>query len=171
MSNSRVIKRGDVFYVTSKFDTIGSEQKSGRPAVIVSNDSNNCHSECVEICYLTLKAKTPLPTHIIIPDGPCFSSTILCEQITTVSVERLGDFMCHLDDDTMSAVDKALRVSLGIPVSDECTCEEYRLLKEEFSALSAQREESRLIIDDLKKKAEMYERMYNDILDRMMRVR
>ena len=47
------INRGDVFYV-NRSETIGSEQRSGRPAIIVSNPECNEHSPVVEVVYLTL---------------------------------------------------------------------------------------------------------------------
>ena len=84
-ANDLIINRGEVFYITSKYNTVGSEQRSGRPAVVVSNNLNNEHSECIEICYLTLQDKKPLPTHIKVDRGQCINSTILCEQITTIS--------------------------------------------------------------------------------------
>lgn len=46
------INRGDVFYV-NRSETIGSEQRSGRPAIIVSNPECNEHSPVVEVVYLT----------------------------------------------------------------------------------------------------------------------
>ena len=44
------INRGDVFYV-NRSETIGSEQRSGRPAIIVSNPECNEHSPVVEVVY------------------------------------------------------------------------------------------------------------------------
>lgn len=112
--SERTINRGEVYYITSRPDTVGSEQKSGRPAVIVSNNDGNDHAPIVTVCYLTLQEKTPLPTHVLIERGQCVNSTILCEQVTTVSKDRLGDYMCYLPDDIMDKVDDALIVALGL---------------------------------------------------------
>ena len=38
------IKRGDIYYIESGYATVGSEQRPGRPAIVVSNDRNNEHS-------------------------------------------------------------------------------------------------------------------------------
>lgn len=46
------INRGDIFYVNPS-ETVGSEQRSGRPAIIVSNPLCNEHSPVVEVVYLT----------------------------------------------------------------------------------------------------------------------
>lgn len=39
-------KRGDIFYV-NKGCAVGSEQSTGRPAVIISNDIGNCYGPVV----------------------------------------------------------------------------------------------------------------------------
>ena len=59
-------KRGEIYYVESGFSTTVSEQRPGRPAVIVSNDKNNAHSTTVEVVYLTTQPKADLPTHVLI---------------------------------------------------------------------------------------------------------
>jgi mRNA-degrading endonuclease toxin of MazEF toxin-antitoxin module len=38
----------------------------------------------------------------------------MCEQIATVSKDRLGRFLCHLSDADMARVDRAIKVSLGL---------------------------------------------------------
>lgn len=109
------IMRGEVYYVYPNAPVVGSEQRSGRPAVIVSNNVGNENASVVEVCYLTLQDKPNLPTHVFIPSGRCGDSTILCEQITTVSKLRIGDYMCRLSDNIMDEVDRALAVSLALP--------------------------------------------------------
>lgn len=42
------MKRGQIYYIESNHQEIGSEQRAGRPAVIVSNDKNNENSTTVE---------------------------------------------------------------------------------------------------------------------------
>ena len=178
------ISRGEVYYIKSIYPAVGSEQRSGRPAVIVSNNLNNEHSKCVEICYLTLQEKTPLPTHVLIDRGECENSTILCEQVTTVSTERLGDYMCRVPDDIMDKVDKALVVSLGLDylMSGEDNSNKTSnfdskdaQIKELMHHLDCTRKELELAKEanaTIKEKAAnaiMYERMYNDILERLTR--
>ena len=46
-----MIKRGDVYYIVKKNDVCDSEQRAGRPAVVVSNDKANEHSDVVEVVY------------------------------------------------------------------------------------------------------------------------
>lgn len=175
------ISRGEVFYITSKYDTIGSEQKSGRPAVVVSNNIGNENSSCVEICYFTLQEKAPLPTHIYVDSGPCVNSTVLCEQITTVSKERLGDYICRLPDSVMDKVDVALKISLGldsevekvyVETDDDGLTNANLSLSKENRAL---REELREVSDRYAKakekaaQADLYKAMYDNLLDRLIK--
>ena len=46
------MKRGQIYYVRSNYREEGSEQRGGRPAVIVSNDKNNANSNTVEVVYM-----------------------------------------------------------------------------------------------------------------------
>lgn len=105
------IYRGDIFYI-SQGSCVGSEQKTGRSGVIVSNNLANKFSPNVEVVLLTSQTKKPLPTHVeILAKVP---SIALCENIHTVSKERLGDFIRTCTDSEMKNIDKALLHSLGI---------------------------------------------------------
>lgn len=190
--------RGDIYYIKN-FPTCGSEQRSGRPAVIVSNNENNAHSEVVEICYLTLKEKTPLPTHIFIDRGPCINSTVLCEQITSVSLDRVGDYMCRIPEELEVELDKALFASLALTpiikvdpktasshvviekMSDEAM-EEIKSLKHENSQLLKELHltkdanttikdkmaECLKVVQEANIRADMYEKLYNDLINRLV---
>lgn len=109
--------RGDIFYIMKVDPITGSEQDQGRPAVIVSNDIGNEHANIVEVVYLTTKDKKPLPTHVEVKSNVL--STALCEQITTVSKDRLGQFIRQFTYEEMKALDKAMMISLGIEPPDE----------------------------------------------------
>lgn len=94
---------------------------TGRPAVVVSNQQNNRYGEVVEVIYLTTAPKRDLPTHVTIRSSGRVS-TALCEQISTVSVERLGSYCGHVSDSELTAIENAMLISLGIqlaPVSEE----------------------------------------------------
>ena len=51
------MKRGEIYYIESTYRETGSEQRGGRPAVIVSNDKNNENSEVVEVVYHQTKKR------------------------------------------------------------------------------------------------------------------
>jgi mRNA interferase MazF len=109
------ILRGDIFFVSPGGNYCGSEQKPNRPAIVVSNDLANKHSPNVEMVFLTSQEKKPLPTHVeVIAKVP---STALCENIQTVSKERLGDFLKSCTTTEMKKIDEALLISLGMKSS------------------------------------------------------
>lgn len=89
------MKRGEIYYIESTYREIGSEQRGGRPAVIVSNDKNNENSEVVEVVYMTTKPKNDLPTHVFIRSA-LSPSTVLCEQVNSVSTKRIGTLIGKL---------------------------------------------------------------------------
>lgn len=62
------MKRGEIYYIESTYRETGSEQRGGRPAVIVSNDKNNENSEVVEVVYMTTKPKKRPPNSCIYPE-------------------------------------------------------------------------------------------------------
>ena len=109
------IKRGDIYYVerSQYAQSTGSEQWPGRPAIIVSNDKNNEFSQTVEVVYLTTRPKADLPTHIDIRSSR-LPSVALCEQVTSVSVDRIGSWFAHCTDQEMQMIDAALAISLDI---------------------------------------------------------
>ena len=106
------ISKGDLIYVSAGY-SVGSEQRSGRPAVVVSNNVNNRASSTVEIVYLTRQPKKDLPTHVMIRSAPEYS-TALCEQINTISVERIARVIGHITDSESVLMDKAMAISLDI---------------------------------------------------------
>lgn len=129
------MKRGEVYYIhrDNNFNSTGSEMQSGRPAIIVSTNLLNTSSPVVEIVYLTTQPKSDMHTHISI-HSTLRESTALCEQITSVSTSRLGNYMCTLTDEEMQLIDCALAVGLGLTFDtepaeteeyeDDCSCNE-----------------------------------------------
>ena len=106
------IKRGDIYYVV-KGDNCGCENEGGRPAVIVSNDMCNKYSQVLNVVYLTTRIKKPLPTHVDI-ESTKYHSTALCEQVTSVSRERLRDMCGRCTELELKGIDNAIRIALGI---------------------------------------------------------
>lgn len=112
------IKRGDIYYIESSYSTVGSEQRPGRPAIVVSNDKNNEHSSTLEVIYLTTQPKHDLPTHVTIR-STSRESIALCEQITSVAIERFGDYHGRVTEQELERIETAMLISLGL-----CTAKE-----------------------------------------------
>ena len=112
-----VIRRGDIYYADLR-QVIGSEQGGIRPVLIIQNDTGNRHSPTVIVAAITSRmTKAKLPTHIKIDKEKCDiikDSVILLEQLRTIDKQRLKDKVCHLDDEMLKTVDKALCISLEL---------------------------------------------------------
>ncbi len=122
--------------------TSGSEQFADRPAVVVSNDENNKHSGVIEVAYLTTAPKTDLPTHVIIRSTGR-TSTVLCEQVTSVSVDRVNNYIGQVSEQEMKNIDIALMISLAIgedTKSSKAYREERMRQQEEIERLKAENE-------------------------------
>ena len=113
-----VVKRGDIFYADLR-PVVGSEQGGIRPVLIIQNDTGNRHSPTVICSAITSRQnKAKLPTHVEI-DSMKYDivkdSVILLEQLRTIDKKRLKDKVCHLDNEIITQVNKALQVSLEMP--------------------------------------------------------
>ncbi len=110
------IKRGDVYWL--RMDAgIGSEQASGRPVVIVSNDEGNQTCPTVLAAYLTTKVKYGRINAPLYVRGK--RSYVMCNQITTIDKSRLGDYWGSATDDELSEIDEALRVAFDLNYYDD----------------------------------------------------
>ena len=111
------VKRGDIYYADLR-PVIGSEQGGIRPVLVIQNDTGNLHSPTIIVAAITSKLhKTQLPTHIHLDSRQCElikDSVILLEQIRTIDKQRLKSQVCHLDDEMMQKVDRALKISLAL---------------------------------------------------------
>lgn len=117
-----MVRRGDVFYA-DLHGSIGSEQGGIRPVVVVQNDKGNRFSKTLIVAPISTKlTKPPIPTHVIIPDSSMQRvSMILLEQLRTIDKQRLGQWICTLDKETLTKVDEAIEVSLGLMIKDKPT--------------------------------------------------
>ena len=111
------VKRGDIFYADLS-PVVGSEQGGLRPVLIVQNDVGNKYSPTVIVCAITSQlGKAKLPTHVEI-DANRYQlvkdSVILLEQVRTIDKSRLRERVCHLDDEILEKIDKALLISLAL---------------------------------------------------------
>lgn len=116
-----MVKRGEIYYIepSKALQTTGSEQRANRPGIIVSSDANNKHSKVVEIVYLTTQQKNDMLTHVTI-NSAVRQSIALCEQINTISINRVADYMGQCTAEEMQKIDNALLESLDINNSYSC---------------------------------------------------
>lgn len=166
------MKRGEIYYIErSTYEAEGSEQRAGRPAIIVSNDKCNASSPVIEIVYLTTQPKSDLPTHIDIRSAPR-NSVALCEQINSVAVSRLGDKIGECSEYEMQMIDAGLEISLALNRNTPPAPE-----REKKPAMSPEppKPETDTMILDLRlqiaqvcAERETYRNLYEKLLERVM---
>lgn len=112
-----IIRRGDIYYADLR-PVVGSEQGGVRPVLIIQNDIGNKHSPTVICAAITSKMnKAKLPTHVELNTKRCDmirDSVILLEQLRTIDKQRLKERICHIDDELLKDVDRALMISLEL---------------------------------------------------------
>ena len=110
-----IVKKGDLYFADLS-PVVGSEQGGVRPVLVVQNDVGNRYSPTIIVAAVTSQTgKSKLPTHVELDSARydmVKDSVILLEQLRTIDKRRLKDKVCHLDNDIIGQVNKALSVSL-----------------------------------------------------------
>lgn len=109
--------RRNEIYMAELAETGDSVQYGRRPVLIVQNDVGNQNSTTTVVAPLTSRGKNYLPTHVEVgpESGLPYPSTVLCEQLVTVSIGMLEKKMGKVTDPQILAeLDRALRCSLGL---------------------------------------------------------
>lgn len=159
-----MIKRGDIYYIRDTRQSTGSEQRADRPAVIVSNDANNKHSGVYEVVYMTTQPKTDLPTHFITYSA-LRPSTVLCEQISSVYEDRIGEWIGTLTPDETKALDQCLKVSIGIK---EEPAAETESLRQQLETTEAKLAEIGAQLWTAESQRQTYKEMYEFLLSKRL---
>ena len=79
----------------------GAEQKGTRPVLIVSNEEFNQAMPNVTVLPLTSTRRRLYPSEVLLPQvkaGQPLDSIIMAHQIRTISKQRLGGLLGHLED-------------------------------------------------------------------------
>lgn len=116
MSDDIEIRRGDVVVV--RLDPAeGHEMRKTRPAVVVQNDVGNQNASTIILAPAT-GTHRGYPFEVLVEaEGSPFQkdSSVRLDQIRTVSIdERIHTVTGSLDAATMSRIDDALMISLGL---------------------------------------------------------
>lgn len=161
------VKRGDIYYIRDTRQSIGSEQRADRPAVIVSNDVNNKHSGVYEVVYMTTQPKTDLPTHFITTSA-LRPSTVLCEQISSVYEDRIGEWIGTLTPDEMKALDQCLAVSIGLKAEAQ-PAEDAESLRRQLETAEVKQAEIGAQLWTAENQRQTYKEMYEFLLNKRLK--
>ncbi len=108
--------RGEIWFVNLD-PTQGHEQSGSRPALVISVDPfNQGPADLVVVCPITSVAKgIPLHVKITPPEGGLQKeSFIKCEDVRSVSKQRLTKRFGAVSQKTLAAVEDRLRILLGL---------------------------------------------------------
>lgn len=110
--------RGEIWLVAWS-PARGSEQKGMRPAVVIQTDEANLNERYPNIIVLTISTKgKPVPFHITAQPSKQNNlraeSFIKCEQILTLSKERLVSRIGLLEKEYMEMIKEAVKLVLEL---------------------------------------------------------
>lgn len=166
---NRECLRGDIHYVNLGEAKVQGEQSGIRPCIIIQNNVGNKFSPTVIVSVLSSQIqKCKLPTHVLITREECkglrYDSFVATEQIKTISKDKLGDYIGHVENERL---DKAIKISLALEKTltetQNIINEKVKSIKEldffiqqwmskgrNINAISEDIEERKIMIKDLK---------------------
>ena len=109
-------RRGDIWLVD--LDPVrGHEQGRKRPAVVLSEDQLNCGPSGLVVVVPVTSTPRNIPVHIHVlrgTGGLTKDSWILCDQVRTISRQRLIKRYENVDGEVMRQIEENVRIVLGL---------------------------------------------------------
>lgn len=115
---NKLPKRGEIWLLDWS-PSRGSEQAGFRPALILQTDAANSNPNYPNTIVLAISTKgKPVPFHVSLKpnrrNGLTETSYVKCEQILTVSKERLIKKLGAVDDKELSQISRAVQLVLDV---------------------------------------------------------
>ena len=146
----RQFKRGELYYILKDF-SCGSEIAKGRPAIIISNDILNTKLHTVEVAFLTTRVK-PISQAYTTTHATGVISTVVCDQITTIDKDRVGEYVGRCTPEEMQKVDKAILYSIGL---------------EKYNTELMSDEQVLFRMQKIKSERDVYKEMYDNLFEKI----
>ena len=122
MKENWVYRRGDI-YMANLNPFKGSEQGGTHPVLVLQNNTGNLFCPTLIVTPLTTQVnkKKDQPTHYLLSGvrGLPEDSVALLEQIKTIDKSRIISYLGNVSKEDMRGVDQAIKVSLGIYISED----------------------------------------------------
>ena len=149
--DTREFNRGEIYYI-DEFPTVGGEQHSGRPAVIISNNKINKNLTTVEIVWLTTKINHVGPEYTIIKSSGRLAKA-LCSKITTIDKSKIGAYNGEVTPEEMERI-------------EQCILNSFDMDKYNKNQITDEQIISRLQV--IKSERDAYEKLYNKLFERFL---
>jgi mRNA interferase MazF len=112
------LRRGELYWLDWSPGR-GSEQEGRRPVLVVAADAANRNERYpLTIVVAVSRAQRDIVTHVVVePDesnGLRERSSVKCEQVTTVSKDRLCERIGRVTPDALDRIDRALKRALSL---------------------------------------------------------
>lgn len=154
--------RGEVYWICLD-DSVGGEERTGRPAVIVSSNGLNRANETVTVAYMSsVGFATASRPSIIDPQKK--RVRVLCDQLRTIDKSRLNKYMYTITEDETIRVEGALACTLGLPAPK-------MLRKDAPAAEQKQENPENSDVAAMKLEIDMWRRMYEKTMDQLVELR
>jgi mRNA interferase MazF len=109
----KTILKGDVYWVNLD-PVVGTETKKRRPAVIISNNTQNSLGKRFIIAPITPNYTKVYPFEVLVNIQGNNGKAML-DQIRAIDQQRLDGFICSLAPKTIMAIDNAIKIVLALP--------------------------------------------------------
>ena len=151
--------RGEIYWLLYENPDIPINNKAHRPVLVVSSNRGNEAYSFVQILSMTTQPKYGVMFPQVEATGK--TSWVKCNEIQSVSKDSLDRYMGTLTEFEMEAVEKAMKISLGL--DDSITAEE----NEEIEKLNDRIAELEDELDELVIQRDTWKRMYGKAIDKL----
>jgi mRNA-degrading endonuclease toxin of MazEF toxin-antitoxin module len=141
--------KGQIWWVEREPGEVkGSVYDKSRPFIIVSNDDNNAGGDVMQMCPVTSKQHIASPKFVEFYMADYgHKSTIVCDQITSISKTQLGEYMGSVSMAVLREVERGIMATLDIR-SSKATLKDIEILIDElFHKHQAQLEAEKLSLN------------------------